>query len=138
MESIEEAIERICQVRAGVLECFLSRKDEIHNSADPPSLSPISKVFDLRWWSLKIMENLVLSDDNISKVLEEDVQKHLIEGIEFIKGVEAKILTSELRLVLLKFKESKQILEVASKEDTIMKQWKVIFKHPQLRELEYL
>ena len=79
------------------------------------------------------MENLVLSDDNIFKVLEEDVQKHLIEGIEFIKGVEAKILMSELRLVLLKFKESKQILEVASKEDTIIKQWEVIFKHPVTR-----
>ena len=38
----------------------------------------------------------------------------------------------------MKLKESTQILEVASKENTIMKQWKVIFKHPQLRDLEYL
>ena len=138
LESKEEAIERICLVRDGVLECFLNHKDEIHTEVDPSSLSPISKVFDLRWWSLKKIENLALSNENMSKVFEEDIQKNLTKGIEFIKGVKAEVLMSELRQVILKLKESTQILEVASKENTIMKQWKVIFKHPQLRDLEYL
>ena len=59
------------------------------------------------------------SEEDFLKILEKDVRENLVAGEKFIHGEKTESK-----------KETPQMLEVAAREDTIMKQWKVIFKHP--------
>ena len=72
-------------MRDGVLESFMKHKHEMVEEVDPVSLEPISKVFDIRSWRFKKVENIGLSED-FSRVMEEDVRENLIAGQDYMGG----------------------------------------------------
>ena len=87
LKSRKDAIERICEVRDDVLETFTKHKEEIHEEVDPPSLAAISKVFDIRWWSLKKIENLKVSDNEFAVILEQYVLDKLDDWKPIFEGL---------------------------------------------------
>ena len=66
------------------------------------------------------------------------MRENLVAGEDFIHGEKTESLMTDLRAVILQLKETPQMLEVAAREDTIMKQWKVIFKHSLLEDVDHL
>ena len=76
--------------------------------------------------------------EEFQQILMKSVEQNFKQGIKFISGINEMALMSELRQVIVQLKSSIQMLDVAIQQDVIAEQWKVIFKHPLLQNLDLL
>ena len=112
----QEAIQTIFDVKMKILNEFLKQKTQLHDENDPEGLMNISKVFDIRWWKLKINE---IESENQKTELFDYVQDQLEEGKKFIKGEKLGPVISDLKLVVIKCVEVPIMLSKAANESTI-------------------
>jgi hypothetical protein len=122
----KEMIEKIAIKRNQVLTTFEKHKDEIHDEVDPPGLTALSQLFDVRLWP---------SLD--SKESSKEIKKQLIDKIkdaeDFFIGEDLAILASEVGQVV-DFIFEKKLLSKLQNNDTITRQWKDILPHPSIKD----
>ena len=120
-----------------VLKTFMKHKTELHELHDPAGLTEISKVFDLRWWQLFLVEQN-LDDRTDSTKLWNFIKNHLDKGSKFVPGMDLGPVLSDLKMVAKTWIDTPNMASLAAKENIMKHQWKIVFQHPDLQNLKSL
>ena len=104
-----------------VLNTFMKHKDEFHELHDPEGMSDISKVFDLRWWQLFLVEQNS-NDQSDNTTLWNLVKEHLVKGRTIVPGMDLGPVLSDLKLVVKTLADTPNIAQTVAKENIMKNQ----------------